>query len=123
MGILSISERNEFINRIVDLTDVAMTGVKYFVGMFKERTKLIQEVGDIQISQTPYGCCIDIGKCIEQVLGHKPLRSSHYQFTDPKEKRLTWAFDFEMPGKVNYAMCKTIHISLKFKHGIARIGF
>lgn len=122
MGILSIDERDEFVARIADFADIAMTGGAYFVGMHKERTKLIQVISDIQMTRTPFGCCIDIGKCIEQVLGYKPLRSSHYQFNDPNDRCATWAFDFDMPKDANYALRKTIHVSLKFRHGTTRIG-
>lgn len=72
MGILSINERDEFIDRIKEHADIEITGGKYFLGKFKERSKLIEEIQNISMPDDPVGCCFDIQDRIVLVMGYKP---------------------------------------------------
>lgn len=115
MGILSINEHNEFVDRIKEHADVEITGGKYFLGKFKERSKLIEEIQNISMPDNPVGCCFDIQDRIVLVMGYKPTGHTHYVMCDKKTGKKCWIFDYQMPGAANHTLIKAFHIRLVFK--------
>lgn len=115
MGILKIDENTEFVDLIRDHADIEITGGKYFLGKFKERSKLIEEILNIPMPATVVGCEFDIKDRIEQVMGYRPNGHYHFISTDQETKRKVWSFNYQMPHEVNISPSKHFHIRLLFK--------
>lgn len=115
MGILTINEHTEFVDRIQDHADIELTGGKYFLGLFKERSKLLEEIQNIPMPDSPVNCCFDIQDQIVAVMGYKPTGHTHYVMCDKKTGKKCWIFDYQMPPEANMSLIKQFHIRLVFK--------
>ena len=114
MGILTINERTEFIDRLMDHINVKMTGGRYFLNENEKRNKLIEEINNIPMQKVKLTDMVFIIRdLIIKVLGYKPEAHCHYA-SDYNGKKM-WCFDYTMPPESTLSKNKNIHIGLVFK--------
>ena len=117
MGILTINEGTEFVNRLKDHADIEITGGRYFLGMFPERAKIIEYIQNIPMDDglSLLICNGYFEQILERILGGAPVQSSYYMVMAQGTRRTCWVFDYEMPKPLNHLPNKLLHIKLTFK--------
>ena len=114
MGILTINEGTEFVDRLMDHANIEMTGGRYFLNENQKRNKLIEEINNILMVKAKFADMVFIIQdLIIKVLGYKP--EAHCNYASDYNRRKMWCFDYTMPPESTLSRNKNLHIGVVFK--------